>query len=88
MRNQLKGEAWLPADLKYHPRTSEAPRPQGGASGKCRYGYRVGFPPRLQGEASSRLARDPMEIKVIRTIQFLRDDPGKTSAFVMVVGKR
>jgi hypothetical protein len=26
---------------------SEAPRPQGGASGKCRYDYRVGFPPRL-----------------------------------------
>jgi len=37
--------------------TSEAPRPEGGASGKCRYDYRVGFPPRLQSGASSRLAR-------------------------------
>jgi hypothetical protein len=27
-------------------RKSEAPHPQGGASGKCRYDYRVGFPPR------------------------------------------
>jgi tungstate transport system ATP-binding protein len=38
---------------------SEALRPQGGASGKGRYDYRVGFPPRLQGGASSRLAREP-----------------------------
>jgi murein DD-endopeptidase MepM/ murein hydrolase activator NlpD len=41
--------------------TSEAPCPQGGASGKCRYHYRVGFPPRpcygQEGGASSRLAR-------------------------------
>jgi hypothetical protein len=45
----------------------EAPRLQGGASGRCRDGYRVGFdsiagvsdrPPRLQGGASSRLARE------------------------------
>jgi len=44
---------------------SEAPRPQGGASGKCRYDYRVGFPPRpcygQEGGASSRLARDSSE---------------------------
>ena len=36
----------------------EASRPQGGASGRCRYDHRVGFPPRLKGGASSRLARE------------------------------
>jgi hypothetical protein len=30
-----------------NPSEWEAPRPKGGASGKCRYGYRVGFPPHL-----------------------------------------
>jgi len=40
---------------------SEAPRPEGGASGKGRHDYRAGFPPRLQGVASSRLAREKGE---------------------------
>ena len=40
---------------------SEAPRPDGGASGKGRRDDRVGFPPRLQGVASSRLAREKAE---------------------------
>jgi len=31
---------------------------KGGASGKCRYDYSAGFPPRLEGGASSRLARE------------------------------
>jgi hypothetical protein len=37
---------------------------QGGASGKCRYDYRVGFSPRLQGGASSRLASDTLGVMV------------------------
>jgi hypothetical protein len=40
---------------------SEAPRPQGGASGKGRHDVRVGLAPRLQGVASSRLAREKGE---------------------------
>ena len=49
---------------------SEAPRPEGGASGKGRHDYRVGFdssagvrshPPRLQGVASNPLAREKGE---------------------------
>ncbi len=34
---------------------------QGGVSGKCRYDYKVGFPPRLKGGPSSRLARELLE---------------------------
>ena len=40
---------------------SEAPRSQGGASGKGRHDDRVGLAPRLQGVASSRLAREKGE---------------------------
>ena len=40
---------------------SEAPRPEGGASGKSRHDYRVGLAPRLKGVASSRLAREKGE---------------------------
>jgi len=40
---------------------SEAPRPQGGASGKGRHDDRVSLAPRLQGVASSRLAREKGE---------------------------
>jgi len=41
---------------------SEAPSPQGGASGKCSYDYTVGFPSRLEGGASGRLARETFSL--------------------------
>jgi hypothetical protein len=40
---------------------SEAPRPQGGASGKGRHDDRDGLAPRLKGVASSRLSREKGE---------------------------
>jgi hypothetical protein len=40
---------------------SEAPRPQGGDSGKGRHDDRVGLAPRLKGVASSRLVREKGE---------------------------
>ena len=42
-------------------RYCEDPRPQGGASGWCRYNYSVGCPPRLENRASIRPARDRFE---------------------------
>ena len=47
--------------IEYSSLQGEAPRPQGGASGTCRCDHTVGFPPRLQGGASSRLAREGRE---------------------------
>jgi len=41
---------------------NEAPSPQGGPSGKCSYDDTVGFPPRLEGGASSRLARETFSL--------------------------
>jgi len=53
-----EGQAAIELEMIANPDQSEALRPQGGASGRCRYDYRVGFPPRLQDGASSRLARE------------------------------
>jgi len=62
--------AWISSDKKIrslytlYRLISEAPRPQGGASGKCGYDYRVGFPPRLPAYRRAGRAGHPADLPV------------------------